>query len=57
LPFIRRTVLEFLSPGDEGVAWWDGLPRLMRTYGVKVELLSPDEIQELARWIFNPELE
>ncbi|MGD2156077.1 MAG: hypothetical protein PVG14_03030 [Anaerolineales bacterium] len=57
LPFIRRTVLEFLSPGDEGVAWWDSLPGLMGTYGVKAKSLSPAEIQELARWIFNPELE
>jgi hypothetical protein len=56
LPFIRRTVLEFLSSGDEGVAWWDGLPGLMKTYGIKAEPLSLGEIQELARWIFNPRL-
>ena len=24
LPFVRRTVLEFVLPGDEGTAWWEG---------------------------------
>jgi hypothetical protein len=81
LPFVRRTILEFVSPGQEGQAlrqsshrpgevpvlfrgvlpggqaWWNGLPGLLGTYGVRVEPLSLDEIQELARWIFNPDLE
>jgi hypothetical protein len=56
LPFIRRTVLEFPSPGDEGLAWWEGLPGLMLAYGLQVTPLSLDAIQELARWIFNPTL-
>ncbi|MGD2156813.1 MAG: hypothetical protein PVG14_00160 [Anaerolineales bacterium] len=57
LPFTRRTFLEFLSPGEEGAAWWEALPGLLGAYGVQVEPLAPEEIQELARWIFNPELE
>ena len=57
LPFIRRTILEFVSPGQEGLAWWSGLPGLLEVYGVSVEPLSLDEIQDLARWIFDPELE
>jgi hypothetical protein len=65
LPYIRRTILEFLLPGRESVsprvhagqAWWTGLPKLMGTYGVLVEPLSRDEIQELASQIFNPKLE
>jgi hypothetical protein len=56
LPFIRRTILEFARPGDEGMAWWEGLPGLLQAYGLRFRPLSPDEIQELARWIFNPEL-
>ena len=65
LPFMRRTILEFVSPGQDGPAlryssgqaWWGGLPGLLAAYGVSVEPLSLDEIQELARWIFDPELE
>jgi hypothetical protein len=25
LPFGRRTILEFVFLGDEGLAWWEGL--------------------------------
>ena len=57
LPFMLRTIIEFLSPGDEGVAWWNGLSELLGAYGVLVKPLSLDEIQELACRIFNPELE
>jgi hypothetical protein len=65
LPFVRRTILEFVVPGQEGQAlrhssgqaWWCGLPGLLGIYGVSVEPLSLDEIQELAHWIFEPELE
>jgi hypothetical protein len=28
LPFVRRSVLEFVLPGDEGIAWWEGLSGL-----------------------------
>ncbi len=73
LPFMRRTILEFVSPGDEGQAlrlnshrpavlsggqaWWSGLPGLLAAYGVRVEPLSVDEVQELAGWIFDPQIE
>jgi hypothetical protein len=57
LPFIRRTMIEFLSPGEAGMAWWTGLPGLLGAYRVRFKPLSPDEIQELARRIFNPEFE
>jgi hypothetical protein len=56
LPFSRRTILEFVLPNKEDIAWWEGLPGLLQPYGIHVRLLSPDEIQELAHWIFNPEL-
>ena len=57
LPFIRRNIIEFLSSGDESMAWWNGLPGLLSAYRVSVKPLSLDEIQELARRIFDPELE
>jgi len=64
LPFIRRTIIEFLSPGGKnmdfqqnpGQSWWKGLPGLLGIYGVLVEPLSLEEIQELASQIFNPTL-
>jgi hypothetical protein len=57
LPYMRRTILEFLSIGDQGMAWWHGMPGLLGAYGVIVKPLSLEEIQELAHWIFNPALE
>jgi hypothetical protein len=65
LPFVRRTIIEFLLPGGEGavlqqnsgIAWWNGLPGLLGEYGVLFKPLSPDEIRELASQIFDPKLE
>jgi hypothetical protein len=64
LPYIRRTVLEFCLPGGAGEAlpfhagqaWWKGLPGLLEPFGILVEPLSREEVQELANQIFNPEL-
>ena len=55
LPFVRRTLLEFVSPGEEGLSWWEGLPVSLQGYGIQVRPLAPEEIQELARRVFNPE--
>ncbi len=58
LPFVRRTILEFvLIAGDESISWWEGISAAIRTYGVKVMPLSAEEIQTLARWVFNPALD
>ena len=58
LPFVRRTIMEFvLVSGAESLSWWEGISAAIRTYGVKVTLLSADEIQTLARWVFNPALD
>jgi hypothetical protein len=57
LPYTRRTILEFVFPGDEGVAWWDGLSGLCQGFGIRVLLLSTDQIQELAHWLLNPRLD
>jgi hypothetical protein len=58
LPFVRRTILEFvLIAGDESISWWEGISGAIRTYGVKVAPLSAEEIQALARWVFNPALD
>ena len=58
LPFIRRTVIEFVYPGTEdALAWWEGIQGNLLTFGLKTEPLPPEKIQELAQWIFNPKLE
>ncbi|MDL1944322.1 hypothetical protein FBQ99_18460 [Chloroflexi bacterium CFX2] len=57
LPFVRRTVLEFVLPGDEGIAWWEGLTGLCAGFGLRVHFLEQGEIEELARWLLNPDLE
>lgn len=57
LPFVRRTILEFVLPGNEGLAWWEGLTGLCAGFGVKVRVLEQGEIETLTRWILNPSLE
>jgi len=56
LPFIRRTVLEFVFPGEEGLAWWEGMSGQCQGFGVRISFLTTNEIQQLANWIFNPTL-
>ena len=56
LPFARRTVLEFVFPGEEGLAWWDGMAGLCQGFGIRVAPLGAEQIQALARWVFNPVL-
>jgi hypothetical protein len=57
LPFVRRTVLEFVLPGDEGIAWWDGLNGLCTSFGLRISYLDQAAIETLARWILNPSLD
>ena len=57
LPFVRRTVLEFVLPGEEGIAWWQGLDGLCTGFGLKIRYLDQAAIETLARWILNPSLE
>jgi len=57
LPFVRRTVLEFVLPGDEGIAWWEGLSGLCAGFGLKVRYLDQFAVEGLTRWILNPSLE
>ena len=56
LPFTRRTILEFSYPGQEGLAWWEGLPGLFQAYGLCLHFLPAAEIQKLAYQICNPDL-
>jgi hypothetical protein len=56
LPYVRRTVLEFVLSGDEGRAWWDGLAGLSTQYALNLHYLDQSEIQVLSRWIFSPVL-
>ena len=57
LPFVRRTVLEFVLPGDEGIAWWKGLSGLCGSFGIRIQYLNQTDIESLTRWILNPGLE
>ena len=57
LPFVRRTVLEFVLPGAEGIAWWEGLTGLCAGFGLKVRYLDQSAIEGLTRWVLNPNLE
>ncbi len=56
LPFMRRTVLEFVLPGDEGVAWWEGLSGVCASFGLRIHYLSHEDVEVLARGIFSPHL-
>ncbi len=57
LPFVRRTILEFVLPGDEGVAWWDGLTGLCAGFGLRVRYLDQSAVEGLTRCVLNPNLE
>ncbi len=58
LPFARRTILEFVLSGqNESLAWWEGMRGTLQEFGLRVSPLSAEEILELARWVFNPNLE
>jgi hypothetical protein len=56
LPFVRRTVLEFVLPGDEGVAWWEGLSGLCAGFGLRVRYLDQPAVEGLTHWVLNPNL-
>lgn len=56
LPFARRTVLEFVFPGEEGLAWWEGMVGLCQGFGIRVVPMDAEQIQALAQWVFNPVL-
>jgi hypothetical protein len=56
LPFDRRTVLEFVLPGDEGIAWWEGLSGVCAGFGLQVNYLDQLDIEKLTRWVLNPNL-
>lgn len=57
LPFVRRTILEFVLPGNEGLAWWEGLTGLCAGFGLRVNYLDQNGIEALTRWTLNPSLE
>jgi len=56
LPFVRRTVLEFVLSGDEGIAWWEGVSGLCAGFGLRMRYLDPVAIEGLTRWVLNPDL-
>jgi len=54
LSFSRRTILEFVYPGEEGLAWWDGMNGVCQAFGVRVKPLVDEKILSLMQWVFNP---
>ncbi|MBX3038588.1 MAG: hypothetical protein KF758_16880 [Anaerolineales bacterium] len=56
LPFVRRTVLEFVLPGEEGIAWWEGMSGLCAGFGLRVHYLDQAAVEGLTQWVFNPNL-
>lgn len=56
IPYTRKTIVEFIYPGTEGVPWWQSLPDMFGTYGVHMKFMTREEIEALAHWIFNPNL-
>jgi hypothetical protein len=57
LPFGRKTILEFVFPGEEGIAWWEGLGSLCQGFGVRISYQSASEIQALLKWVFAPSID
>jgi len=53
LPYIHRTILEFVFPGDEGFAWWEGLSGLCQGFGLRFSPLLGEEILVLSYEILN----
>ncbi len=57
LPFDRALVLEFVLPPQEQQAQWLlGVPELLAGYGLAVTPMTPEDIEALARRVFNPEV-
>jgi len=56
LPFVRRTVLEFVLPGEEGIAWWEGIGGMCAGFGLKVQTLDQSAVESLFCWVMNPNL-
>lgn len=57
LPYVRRTIMEFLRPGDEGLAWWEGLTGLCAGFGLHIRFLDQSAVESLTHWVLNPNLE
>ena len=54
LPYTRRTILEFVFPGDEGLAWWAGGSGVCQSFGVRFSKISAAKLQEIIVKIFDP---
>jgi hypothetical protein len=57
LPFGRRTIMEFVYPGEEGLAWWDSILALGCSYGINISYLIKSNIETVVKWTFTPHLE
>jgi hypothetical protein len=53
LPFERRTIMEFVFSGEEGLAWWDGLGGLCQGVGARISRLDSRQIESVLKWILR----
>lgn len=56
LPFLRRTILEVVIGGEGMWEWVEGAVEILRMHGLHARELNPEEVLELARWVFEPGL-
>jgi len=57
LPYTRRTIIEFVFSGDEGLAWWEGMHGICQSFGIYYLPLSAEKIQELIAKTLNPQFQ
>lgn len=57
LPYLRRTILEAVVLNDEMTEWVGGAVEILKSHGLNARQLEPAEVQDLARWVFNPVLD
>jgi hypothetical protein len=56
LPFSRRTILEFVYMGEEGLAWWMGIEGIVKQYGIHLTYLQLSGIAYTIEGLLNPKL-
>lgn len=57
LPYTRRTIIELVFPGDEGLAWWEGVVGICMSFGVRISVLMGEDLQELISKTLNPSVQ
>lgn len=56
IPYTRKTIIEFVSPGSTGTPWWQSVPEMFSTFGIRARYMTREDIEALSHWILNPSL-